>query len=127
MLKDVNLKVYMDSQLKVFNRTAYEQFLAKNKNPSNSGISFIDVDGLGVMNNMYGYDAGDRMLDVVVSCFKNNFRFNDIYRICGDEFVIICNKSEKEHFIKKINDSLHLIAETPFTVSIASTYSDYSC
>lgn len=106
MLKDVNLKVYMDSQLKVFNRTAYEQFLAKQKNPSNIRVSFIDVDGLGVMNNMHGYDAGDRMLDVVISCFKNNFKFNDIYRICGDEFVIICNKIEK-NFIKKLDDLLH--------------------
>lgn len=98
MLKDVNLKVYMDSQLQVFNRTAYERFLAKHKNSSNIRVSFID---LGVMNNMHGYDAGDRMLDVVISCFKNNFKFNDIYRICGDEFVIICNKIEKE-FYKKV-------------------------
>lgn len=75
--------------------------MAKHKNPSNNGVSFIDVDGLDVMNNMYGYDADDRMLDVVVSCFKNNFRFNDIYRICEDEFVIVCNKIEKEHFIKR--------------------------
>ncbi len=48
MLKDVNLKVYMDSQLKVFNRTAYEQFLAKHKNSSNIRVFFIDVDCLGV-------------------------------------------------------------------------------
>lgn len=54
------------------------KFWAKHKNPSNNGVSFIDVDGLGVMNNMYGYDAGDRMLDVVVSCFKNNFRYIEL-------------------------------------------------
>lgn len=77
------------------------KFLAKHKNSSNNGVSFIDVDGLDVMNNMYGYDAGDRMLDVVVSCFKNNFRFNDIYRIGGDKFVFVCNKIEKKHFIKR--------------------------
>lgn len=47
------------------------------------GVAFVDANGLGVVNNMYGHESGDNLLKIVADCLKQYFRYCDIYRIGG--------------------------------------------
>lgn len=112
----------LDGLLNVLNRNAYERLLEKDDTHQNVGIAFIDVNGLGVENNMYGHDAGDKMLQTIASCIKNVFRLKDIYRIGGDELVIICKDIPAPIFEEKLDKVLKLISLTEYSVCYGSIY-----
>ena len=51
--------------------SAYTDLLDSKKPLKSTGVAFIDVNGLGVENNMYGHEAGDIMLQTIAKCLKN--------------------------------------------------------
>lgn len=116
---------YLDSSLKVYNRRAYDELLTSiKKKHENVGVLFVDANGLGIYNNMYGYQKGDELLRVVSSSLKSNFRLSDIYRIGGDEFVVICDSIDKELFERKMKQSKSSIEQTEFTASFGMVYKE---
>lgn len=114
---------YTDSLLQVNNRMAYDDLL-KRCDFKNVGVAFIDANGLGVINNVYGHDFGDILLKTVAGCFKKFFRHSDIYRIGGDELVIICDNISKDVFTGKIGMALEAVDKTEYSVSIGMVYSE---
>lgn len=57
----------------------------------------IDADNFKEVNDTYGHDAGDRVLVELASTLRNSFRTDDIVsRLGGDEFLIICPKTDKQ-------------------------------
>ena len=117
---------YTDSMLEIYNRLAYENLL-KEKEFNQVGIIFLDVNYLGVINNTYGHEAGDLLLKTISSCLKKHFRKTDIYRIGGDEIVIIVKNIAEYLFISKTKDMLTSISNTPYSVSIGVRYEDKTC
>ena len=80
------------------------------------GVFFIDLDGFKDINDIYGHDAGDKILIEFARRF--NACISDsgvVYRIGGDEFLIIINTSDKEKLIDIANK---LINECNKTVLI---------
>ena len=59
---------------------------------------FCDVLGLKRVNDALGHQAGDDLLIRASKCLRNSFRKNDIYRIGGDEFLIICRDIKEDVF-----------------------------
>lgn len=118
----LKLDKYMDPLLSVYNRSAYTDLLDSKKPFQRTGVAFVDANGLGVENNMYGHEAGDLMLQTIVKCLKNKFRLKDIYRIGGDEFLIICNNIDEEHFQDKLDELQELVNLTEYSISLGFIY-----
>ena len=61
-------------------------------------IIFIDINGLKLINDAFGYDFGDKMIQVTASLIKSNLLPHEIVaRIGGDEFgLLLPNTGEKE-------------------------------
>ena len=74
------------------------------------GIYFADVNGLKVVNDSFGHEAGDKLLVQAADLLKEVFGGYEIYRVGGDEFMIICpNMDEKTYktkldYIRKIQE-----------------------
>ena len=52
-------------------------------------------------NDYYGHQAGDKMLTIVAGIMRKYFENDDIFRIGGDEFVVMCEDiSMKEVLLK---------------------------
>lgn len=68
---------------------------------------FIDVNGLHEINNHLGHQAGDTMLQEVAASILDSFSDKDVYRIGGDEFVILCINLE----IQIIKDRIQIIRD----------------
>ena len=77
------------------------------------GIFFIDVNGLKTINDTHGHLAGDNLLkDVAATLQELNDGSLEIYRIGGDEFMIIAPTISREEF-EKLGEALHELCERP--------------
>ena len=68
----------------------------------NVGIIYCDVMGLKKVNDSLGHIEGDNLLLRAGKCLRKQFRVDDLYRIGGDEFLIICNGIEENEFYNRI-------------------------
>lgn len=114
----------IDSLLQTYNRSAYEEILNDNNIHRMCGVAFVDANGLGVINNMYGHEAGDKLLITIGESLKKYFRYYDIYRIGGDELVVICENINKDLFFNKLDMFRMTIGETPYDVSIGAVFEE---
>ena len=86
----ITKKNYQDPLTGLNNRLAYDEMLADllgKKLPT--GVGFVDLNSLKWINDNYGYEFGDRAIELVCKILKTHFQEDCIYRISGDEFVII--------------------------------------
>jgi len=91
---------HRDSMTRLLNRRAYEEkFTSLQKGPIPSNLVYVsmDINGLKVVNDTLGHDAGDELIKGVSSCFRSALKFyGDVYRTGGDEFIGIVCASPKE-------------------------------
>lgn len=115
----------------VFNRNAMNNRISEDLNGSNPiprpfGICFIDVNGLKATNDLKGHEAGDNLLKDVAAIL-NGLRMpgSDIYRVGGDEFMVIVSKTARadfERFSRSLLDNSELPGRAHFAVG--SCHSD---
>lgn len=72
-------------------------------------LVFIDIDRFKSVNDLYGHDIGDKLLQRVAEIFKSCIRKTDIVtRVGGDEFILFLDIKEDlnpEAFVQRIKDS----------------------
>ena len=71
------------------------------------GVVFADMNGLKIVNDKQGHVAGDNLLKEGAQTLKKVFTGCDVFRVGGDEFLVIVeNKSEEEFnaLIKEIKE-----------------------
>jgi GGDEF domain-containing protein len=98
------MKVLSDTDLLtgLYNRNAMNNRVAdivSGRAPikGNYGVIFIDLNGLKTINDTEGHTAGDALLRDAANLLKSIFPESEIYRVGGDEFlVILMSKDEKE-------------------------------
>lgn len=113
-------KINSDPLTGVMNLAYFEFFKKKRFNPETDrnkiGLIFIDLNGLKEINDNYGHGIGDLAIKNIISYLESKFRHGDeICRIGGDEFVIIChNKNEDENFEENLKKKMEkVIVEKP--------------
>ncbi|HDY84814.1 hypothetical protein LCGC14_0973570 [marine sediment metagenome] len=80
--------------------------LAK-QSKSNIALLFIDLDGFKLINDAYGHQAGDELLNQVARKIEGNLRTTDsVSRIGGDEFVILLDKATNRRDISVIANKI---------------------
>lgn len=91
---------YIDSLTGTYNRNKYNIYISELKNITlkSVGVSFFDINGLKYINDNLGHKEGDRMILSVSDTLKSIFKGYDIFRVGGDEFVVICVDIEESKF-----------------------------
>lgn len=90
----------------VYNRNAMNNRISEDVSGDNEiskpfGVFFIDVNGLKTINDTQGHLAGDNLLKDVASALKEIMgKQNEIYRVGGDEFLVITPKTNAAEFLK---------------------------
>jgi diguanylate cyclase (GGDEF)-like protein/PAS domain S-box-containing protein len=116
-----------DNLTGLYNRTYFEEEMARlagtRFNPV--GIVMCDVDGLKLINDILGHNAGDALLVAAANVIRKCFRENDVVaRVGGDEFAVILPNTPKaviENICLRIHDMVGAYnAEHPtMTLSIS--------
>lgn len=115
------------------NRVAYEDeinSLERKLTPnSRIGIGLLDLDKLKLVNDELGHCKGDEYIKISSEIFSKTFKGSKIFRIGGDEFVVLFeNVSEKEvEVLKKLlmNEIEEYNSKCDFTFGISFGYSFY--
>ncbi|MGI5921305.1 MAG: GGDEF domain-containing protein, partial [Syntrophomonadaceae bacterium] len=90
-----------DSLTGLFNRFFFEKEMQRLNNEAyvSVGLLVCDVDGLKIVNDKLGHDAGDQLLkhcaQVLTSCFDVH-KQQVVSRIGGDEFAVLIENCSKE-------------------------------
>ncbi|MCR5639718.1 MAG: GGDEF domain-containing protein [Lachnospiraceae bacterium] len=87
-----------DALTGLYNRRAYDMACSQMQKFENVGIIFCDANGLKHTNDEFGHAAGDRLLLAVANGLIDIFSRNQVFRISGDEFVVMCPNMPYETF-----------------------------
>ncbi len=87
-----------DALTGLINRGAFEQMKEFFRiNPSPLALLIIDVDKFKSINDGFGHEVGDKILQKVAMIIKEHFRTNDYpARVGGDEFAVIVTEVTEE-------------------------------
>ena len=93
---------YTDRLTGVGNRHAYVRYMEMLEGRQCPlGIVFVDINGLKIANDRHGHEYGDWMIMQTTDIIGRHFS-ESIFRIGGDEFVILCPDIDKCGFEKKV-------------------------
>ena len=77
-----------------------------------SSLVLMDVDGLKAINDSFGHKVGDAVLESLATIVRERIRGSDaLFRIGGDEFVLILGDAKASSALKVANDVRQLIRE----------------
>lgn len=101
----------LDSLTGLLNRNSYQTVVADYKKAFVKKLAciYIDLNGLHNINNRFGHDKGDQMLCCTANSLVNNFGSNDVFRIGGDEFVVLYpyeSKADTERQLRRMRQEL---------------------
>jgi diguanylate cyclase (GGDEF)-like protein len=86
-------------------------------------VMFIDLDGFKTVNDTFGHEIGDLLLQNVGLRLTNSVRQSDIVaRIGGDEFVILFRGAQDENRIAKIASNIINIVGDVFNLKGNTAY-----
>jgi diguanylate cyclase (GGDEF)-like protein len=108
-----------DQTTGIQNRNAYERFYADIQSKGFASLScvFVDVNGLHEVNNKYGHKVGDRMLQIVADTLLKEFPFKQVFRIGGDEFVVMSEDFDANECAIKMERVVRQIASHDYSTA----------
>ncbi len=101
------------------NRRAMEERLRGITPGMPFGVINLDLNGLKVVNDTQGHDAGDRLLVKAAEALSKMFYQDDIFRTGGDEFIVLSPGITRDSFerkLQRLRDSMSKSAELSFAL-----------
>ena len=118
-MENASQKAYKDGLTGVKNKLAYIESLrelelqAKDHGFDGYGVVVFDLNGLKVINDTMGHEAGDEFLKKACRLICEHYKHSPVYRVGGDEFVVILTGSDFDNrvylqtqFDKKIDENV---------------------
>ena len=138
MMRDITYRKEMEEWLRylnlhdkptgLYNRNFFEEEMERLQSGRFDpvGIVVCDVDGLKLVNDNLGHQAGDELLAAVANVLGRSFRSSDIIaRIGGDEFAVLlpqCTLESVEAACQRLRDNVsasrHGTPPVPISISI---------
>ena len=101
-IDDAHELAYTDPLTGSANRTAYVEAIKELDDKIYEGevdfsIAVFDINGLKTSNDNFGHEYGDLMIITAADILKDSVGPENLFRIGGDEFVVIIESSEQEY------------------------------
>lgn len=129
---------YRDSLTNVRNKTAYDKFMHDFANKlergevKHFGIVALDVNNLKKVNDNFGHDRGNELLQNACNLVCKTFVHSPVFRVGGDEFIVVLVNNDYENrenllTLLKVNMAQsEIFSNDPWEqISIAAGLADY--
>lgn len=94
----------IDALTKVGNKRAYDIAVKRlNAGEGHYGIVLIDMNDLKEINDNYGHEKGDLSIKTVSRIICGVFNPASVYRVGGDEFIVILENADYKNRVKLLN------------------------
>ncbi|MCX7920575.1 MAG: diguanylate cyclase [Clostridia bacterium] len=123
--KEITYLSFHDKLTGIHNRAYFEQELERLDSESDLPVSIImgDLNGLKIVNDVFGHSEGDKLLVRMADIIKTSCRKKDIVaRLGGDEFAIILPKTPEKialNICQRIRNACKRSEADPIRPSIA--------
>ena len=137
-MKHINALAYRDALTGVKNRTAYDEAVEvfderiDTEDELEFAVVVADINMLKETNDTYGHDVGNQLLISASRLICSTFKHSPVFRIGGDEFVVILENEDFENrytLIREINEVYHKtpdkVGSGEVSVTVACGLSDY--
>ncbi|WP_206483167.1 GGDEF domain-containing protein [Thalassotalea sp. G2M2-11] len=97
----------------------------KQRSNLDSSLIMIDIDHFKIINDTWGHNTGDTVIQMIASLISQNSRETDLlFRVGGEEFVLLMHDTQLKHAtshaekLRALIESSPIIPEHQITVSI---------
>lgn len=94
------------------------------KDAAQPHLAIINVEQFRTINEFYGYQAGDNLLQELAGCLMKliePYRYK-LYRLAGDEYAILADGGDEKHFSDWMLSVHNVIEREPFKIHGHSSY-----
>lgn len=112
LVKELHFLSYHDKLTGAKNRNALNKFLSTTEEIETLGVLYGDVTGLKQINDTFGHIKGDELLQVSYRYIEKVFKPYEIFRVGGDEFLVLCKNIKENHFMKLVSKLRENLSET---------------
>lgn len=111
---------YHDSMTQLLNRHALNQYISSEdyQKRETLGLIYCDLIGLKRINDNLGHNNGDRLIMQASHILTELFSFKNVYRIGGDEFLIICQDISHKGLEEQVEQLRARVAQDNCALSI---------
>ena len=126
LLEDLAIK---DNLTKLYNRNKLDEVLINESNRTNRyehtfGVILLDIDNFKSVNDTYGHQMGDKVLQEFAQILQTNSRKTDtVGRWGGEEFLIICSDTEFDGILTQTKKLKEKIENFRFSINEQKTAS----
>ncbi|MDQ7790728.1 MAG: diguanylate cyclase [Clostridia bacterium] len=123
-----------DALTGLYNRAYFEGEMARLDLVRTGSVTIItcDIDGLKIVNDTWGQDAGDHFLKAAAEVLRRSFRATDhVARVGGDEFAVILTDTSRqtcERVCERIREEItaynRTIPKIPLSISVGMATTD---
>lgn len=118
MVRELKRLSYTDAATGAGNRHAMFTHFETIRHKKDIGIIFCDITGLKEVNDTQGHSAGDELIKNTYKSIAKAFGAIDIFRIGGDEFVVMCCGIKEEELRKRIEIIRSALSERKVNAAI---------
>lgn len=106
------------------NRNMFEQRSTESPSLCRESLTcvFADVNGLHDLNDREGHKAGDLMLQTVARALLERFDRDSVYRIGGDEFVVLARDIPEQDVIRSMRDASRELSARNYNISVGVSF-----
>lgn len=114
---------YQDQLTGIGNRRAMWEYCKPKEKDQSFGVVYCDITGLKEVNDTKGHTAGDQLICDSCDCLKEIFGTEGLFRIGGDEFVVLCPAIEEALLSEKIEQLKACTKEKNITLATGFAWS----
>ena len=105
------------SNRKLFHTRAREAIEHATARKHKAAVIFVDLDDFKQINDGYGHETGDDVLNLVAQRLQANVRAADtVARLGGDEFAIVLHGIETAEVAERMVEKLRIALQAPFEI-----------
>jgi diguanylate cyclase (GGDEF)-like protein len=98
--EELRYKASRDYLTGFYNRFSLKELHGRIAKEENIGITYLDINDLKVTNDTLGHEAGDELILLISNMIRSYYEDSMVFRVGGDEFVIVTIGQEEEEFLE---------------------------
>jgi diguanylate cyclase (GGDEF)-like protein len=122
LLEKITAEARVDELTQLLNRRGFDEAVERelaraSRQASSIGVALFDLDFFKRVNDEFGHETGDRVLQRFAECLRSSLRAGDLAaRMGGEEFVALlpgANLEETREYSERVRRALALASDHP--------------